>query len=83
MKALNPNLDLVNISAQTKFGKIVPINSQDIERKHKSDINQGPYLCKNLQKMTGNNPYLDIVNINAHTKFGRILSISSQDKNDV
>ena len=37
----NPNLDLVNINAYTKFGKIVCICSQDIERKRESDINQG------------------------------------------
>ena len=40
----NPNL--VNINAHTKFGKILSISSQDIERKQKSelnsDISQGP-----------------------------------------
>ena len=38
----SPNLDLVNINTQTKFGEILSIHSQIIERKRKSDINQGP-----------------------------------------
>ena len=38
----NLNLDLVNINAHTKFGQILSISSQGIERKRKSDINQGP-----------------------------------------
>ena len=42
MKVNNPKLDLVNINAHTKFGKIQSICSQDIGRKRKSDINQGP-----------------------------------------
>ena len=33
----NPNLDLVNINAYTKFGKIPSICSQDIERKRNYD----------------------------------------------
>ena len=35
-------LDLVNIDAHTKFGLIMSIRSQDIERKRKSDLNIGP-----------------------------------------
>ena len=42
----NRNLDLVNINACTKFGKILPVCSQNIERKlnseRNSDIKQGP-----------------------------------------
>ena len=38
----NPNIDLVNINAYMKFGEILSICSQDIERKRKSDVNQGP-----------------------------------------
>ena len=37
----NPNLDIVNMNAYTKFGEILSICSQDIERKQNSDINQG------------------------------------------
>ena len=33
-----PNLDLVNINVYTKFGQILSIGCQDIERKRKSDI---------------------------------------------
>ena len=35
-------LDLVNIDAHTKFGLIMSIRSQDIERKRNSDLNKGP-----------------------------------------
>ena len=34
--------DLVNIDAHTKFGLIMSIRSQDIERKRNSDLNKGP-----------------------------------------
>ena len=35
-------LDLVNIDAHTKFGLIMSIRSQVIERKRNSDLNKGP-----------------------------------------
>ena len=38
----NPKLDVVNVDAHTKFGRILSIRSQDIERKRNSDVNQGP-----------------------------------------
>ena len=38
----NPNLDPINVNVYTKFGEILSIGSQDIERKLNSDINQGP-----------------------------------------
>ena len=38
----NPKLDLVNVDVHTKFGRILSICSQDIERKRNSDVNQGP-----------------------------------------
>ena len=38
----NPKLDLVNDDVHTKFGWILSISSQDIERKRNSDVNQGP-----------------------------------------
>ena len=41
MKGNNPNLDLVNDDVHTKFGQILSIRSQDIERKRNSDVNQG------------------------------------------
>ena len=47
MTGNNPNQDLVNINAYTKFGKILSICSQDIERNRKSDINllqRGSYM---------------------------------------
>ena len=42
MTGNNPKLDLVNVDAHTKFGRILSIHSQDIERKQNSDVNQGP-----------------------------------------
>ena len=41
MKGNNPKLDLVNDDVHTKFGQILSIPSQDIERKRNSDVNQG------------------------------------------
>ena len=38
----NPKLDLVNVDVHTKFGQILSMRSQDIERKRNSDVNQGP-----------------------------------------
>ena len=35
-------LDLVKVDVHTKFGQILLIRSQDIERKQNSDVNQGP-----------------------------------------
>ena len=43
-------LDLVNIDAHTKFGLIMSIRSQDIERKRNSDLNKGPLLRQNFAK---------------------------------
>ena len=42
MMNINPKLDLVNINVHTKFGQILSIRYQDIERKRNSDINEGP-----------------------------------------
>ena len=42
MTGYNPKLDLVNVDVHTKFGRILSIRSQDIERKQNSDVNQGP-----------------------------------------
>ena len=32
----------MNVDVHTKFGQILSIYSQDIERKQNSDVNQGP-----------------------------------------
>ena len=42
MTGNNPKLDLVNVDAHKKIGKILSIRSQVIERKRNADINQGP-----------------------------------------
>ena len=39
MTGNNPKLDLVNVDVHTKFGLILSIRSQDIERKRNSDVN--------------------------------------------
>ena len=42
MSCDNPNVDLVNINAYIKFGEILSICSQDIERKQNFGVKQGP-----------------------------------------
>ena len=44
------NVDLVNDDMYTKFGFILSIRSQDIEKKPNSEINQGPQLCCKFAK---------------------------------
>ena len=46
----NPKLDLVSVDVHTKFGQILSILSQNIERKQNSDINQGPQLFQKFAK---------------------------------
>ena len=41
MTVNNPKLALVNADVHTKFGLILSIRSQDIERKRNSEVNQG------------------------------------------
>ena len=53
MTGNNPKLDLVNVDVRTKFGRILSIRSQDIERKRNSDVNQGPLLGQNFAKNDG------------------------------
>ena len=38
----NPKLHIVTVDVHKKFGQILSICSQDIERKRNSDVNQGP-----------------------------------------
>ena len=42
MTIYDPNLYLINVYVYTKFGSILSISSQDIERKRNSNIKQGP-----------------------------------------
>ena len=42
MTGSDTKLDLVNVDVHTKFGRILSIPSQAIERKGNSDVNQGP-----------------------------------------
>ena len=53
MTVNNPKLDLVDDDVHTKFGRILPIRSQDIERKRNSDVNKGPLLRQNFAKNDG------------------------------
>ena len=78
MMCNNLDIDLVNITAYIKFGELLSICSQYIERKKMALIN-GHNSVINLQKITGNIPNQDFVNINAHIKLGEISSICSQD----
>ena len=56
---------------------LVPICSQCIEGKQKSDISKGHNSVTNLQTMTGYNLNIDLVNISSHKKIGKILCMSS------
>ena len=38
----NPKVDLAKVNAYLKFGEILPIGSQDIERKQILGVNKGP-----------------------------------------
>ena len=50
MMGSNPKLDLANVDAYKKIGKILTICLQGIEQKQNSDINQGPKLCQKFAK---------------------------------
>ena len=79
MTGNNTKLDIVNVDVHTKFGLILSLCSQDIERKRNPDVSQGHNSVNFLQNMTGNYPKLDLVAVDVHTKFGQILSSHSQD----
>ena len=55
----NPKLDHVNVDVHTKFGQILSIRSQDIERKRNSDINIGSSKGKNSSANLGKTTYTD------------------------
>ena len=65
---------LVNVDVHTKFGQVLSIRSQDIDRKRNSGINEwsskGNNCSANLGKVTCINTSVDIVNIDAYAKFG-------------
>ena len=66
----NPCVDLVTINTYTKYGQILLIHSQNIERKQNSELSVKSHnSITNVQKMC-NNHNLDIVNINLLRKFG-------------
>ena len=76
MTCNNPNVDFVNMNAYIKFGELITICFQDIERKQNilAQI-KGYNSGTNVQKMSCDNPNVDLVNLNAHIKFGEIMSI--------
>ena len=54
MTGNNPKLDVVNVDVYTKFGQILSIRSQDIERKQNSDIKiKGRNSYQNFAKNDG------------------------------
>ena len=53
----NPNLDLVNINAYTKFSKTLSFGSQDIERKPNSELPSVTNVQKRYQTIVNNNAY--------------------------
>ena len=80
MTRTNPKLDLAKMNEYIKFVEILPIGSQDNERKRNFGVNKGPQLCYKFTKMTCNNPpKLDLAKMNAYIKFGENMSSSSLD----
>ena len=73
----NPNLDIANLNAYTKFGEILSICS--LSGNEILISIKGHNSVTNWRKMTGNNLNLGLVNSKAYTKFGQILSIYSKD----
>ena len=66
----NLNVDIVNINALTKIGKIIAMCSQDIEwKRYLISIKGHLTSVTNLQKVMCKNPNVDLVlvNINAYT----------------
>ena len=71
----NQKLDLVNVDVHTKFGQILSICSQDIERKRNFGNNEGPKgnnSSANLGKLTCIYTLVDIVNIDAYAKYVKV-----------
>ena len=78
-KIYNNNVDLVNDNVFTKFGLILSIRSQDIEKKILSSI-KGRNSVTNLRKKTMiYNTNVDLVNDNVYIKFGLNRSIRFRD----
>ena len=73
------NVDLVNDNGYTKFGLILSIHSQDIERNQILSWIKGLNSVANLRKTTIYNTNVDLVNDDVYTKFGLILSTRCQD----
>ena len=70
----NHNLDRIKMNAYIKFGEILSLCSQDIERNRNLIMNKIQTLVKghnfitNAWKMMCNNPNQDLININVYTK---------------
>ena len=76
---LHTNVDLVNDNVYTKFGRILSIRSQDIEKNQILTSIKGRNSVANLRKTKIYNTNLALVTYNVHTNFGLILSIRSQE----
>ena len=64
---VNSKLNLVSVDVHIKYGQILFIWSQDIERKQNSDAIKGRNSVKILRKMMNNN--LKLINVDVYTKF--------------
>ena len=79
MMCNNPNIDLVNTNAYIKFGEILSICSQDIERTRNLAEIKGHNSGTNMRKKKCDNPNVGLAKMNAYIKFGEILQIVSQN----
>ena len=75
----NTNVDLVNDDVYTKFGLILSIRSQDIEKNQILTSIKGRKSFANLRKTMIYDTNIDLVNDNVYTKFGLNRSIRFQD----
>ena len=60
MTGNNPKLDLVSVDVHTKFGQILSICSQDIERKRNFGNNEGPSKDNNSSSFGETDMHLHI-----------------------
>ena len=75
----NTNVDIVNDDVYTKFGLILSIHSQDIEKKQILTSIKGRNYVANLRKTMIYITNVDLVNDYVYTKFGLNRSICFQD----
>ena len=70
MTLYNPNLDIISVYVNTKFGLFLFPLCQDIEQNEILTSIKGRNSVANLRKMMLYNPNIDLINHIVHTEFG-------------